>query len=254
LATFIADGLRERYLKNPHVSVTVKQINSHAFFIQGAVNHPGVYQMEGRPSLLKLITVAGGLTEKHGPVAFIIREIRQTHQSSPPSNSDESAEPTPAATPASQPSNPEKSDDKYEILRVNINGLFKGDFNQNMYVEPGSIINIPPSDVFFVAGEVNAPGSFQLKEGTTLRQAISMAQGTTFTAAKSRGLIFRENPSTGQRQEIKIDIDAVMSGKKEDVQILANDIIIVPNNRFKSVSSALLSAFGLGIVRSPVRF
>src|SRR5215471_18667204 len=73
LASFIANGLSERYLKNPRVSVTVKQMNSHTFFIQGAVNHPGAYQIEGRPSLLTLIAVAGGLTDNYGSNAFIIR-------------------------------------------------------------------------------------------------------------------------------------------------------------------------------------
>src|SRR5262245_28342338 len=74
LASFIANSLSDRYLKNPRVTVTAKQLNSHTFFIQGAVNRPGAYQIEGRPSLLTLITVAGGLTENHGSTAFIIRE------------------------------------------------------------------------------------------------------------------------------------------------------------------------------------
>jgi protein involved in polysaccharide export with SLBB domain len=50
LSGFIADKLRDRYLKNPQVTVNVKQINSHSFFIQGAVRRPGMYQIEGRPS------------------------------------------------------------------------------------------------------------------------------------------------------------------------------------------------------------
>jgi protein involved in polysaccharide export with SLBB domain len=139
------------------------------------------------------------------------------------------------------------------LLKVNINGLLRGDFDQNMFVEPGDIVNIPPTDVFFVAGEVNGPGSFPLKEGTTLRQAISLAQGTTFEAAKSRAVIFRED-QTGKRQEIQIDLNAVMSGKKEDVPIAANDVIIVPNSRFKSVGGALLRAFGVNSARVPYRY
>src|SRR5262245_14656556 len=63
LAGFIAESLRGRYLKNPRVTVTIEQMNSHTFFIQGALNRPGAYQIEGRPSLLTLITVAGGLKE-----------------------------------------------------------------------------------------------------------------------------------------------------------------------------------------------
>lgn len=133
---------------------------------------------------------------------------------------------------------------EYELLKVNINGLLKGHFEQNAVINPGDIINIPTTDVFFVAGEVVAPGTFQLKDGTTLRQAISMAQGTTFKAAPGRGIIFRENGETGRREEVKVDIGAVMTGKKEDVPLYANDIIIVPNSLFKSVGKVLLTGFG----------
>ena len=105
-------------------------------------------------------------------------------------------------------------------------------------------MNIPPSDVFFVAGEVNKPGSFVLKDGTSLRQAVSLAQGTTMNAAGDRAVIFREGP-TGKREELKVDVAAVMSGKKPDVPILANDIVMVPNSRMKSVGNAMLKAFGL---------
>jgi polysaccharide export outer membrane protein len=122
-------------------------------------------------------------------------------------------------------------------------------------IEPGDIVYVPPANVFFVAGEVNAPGSFRLKEGTTLRQAISLAQGTTFKAKLGRGVIFRDNPKSGKRDEIHVDIADVMSGKKDDLPILPNDVIIVPNSRAKSVSSSLLSALGISAAtRVPGRY
>src|SRR5687767_4028271 len=53
LAKSIAQGLRDReYLKDPDVVVIVKQYNSQTFFVQGAVSRPGVYQVEGSPTLL----------------------------------------------------------------------------------------------------------------------------------------------------------------------------------------------------------
>jgi polysaccharide export outer membrane protein len=130
------------------------------------------------------------------------------------------------------------------MKQVNINNLLRGNFAHNVAVEPGDIINIPQNDIFFVAGEVRSPGAFPLKEGTTLRQAISLAQGTTFKAAGSRGVIFREDPASGKRSEIKVDIDQVMAGKREDIPVLANDIVVVPNSRFKSVTNVLLTGLG----------
>src|SRR6185369_11698590 len=77
LSSLIADRLRGDYLQDPQVSIAVLQINSRTYFIQGAVRRPGLYQVEGQPSLLKLITIAGGLSENYGSTAFIIREINK---------------------------------------------------------------------------------------------------------------------------------------------------------------------------------
>ena len=122
----------------------------------------------------------------------------------------------------------------------------RGNLDQNIIIEPGDIVHIPQTDVFFVAGEVKSPGSFPLKDGTTLRQAISLAQGTKFEGNADRGVIFREDRS-GKRQEIAVNIAAVMSGKKDDIDILPNDIIIVPNSKTKSVTKAILQSASGGI-------
>ncbi len=266
----IADGLRGEYLQDPQVTVAVLQINSRTYFIQGAVRRPGLYQIEGQPSLLKLITVAGGLNENYGSSAFIIREIKSGGRDpvtgarvenaaiNGPAETRAVSLRSQATTSVANSPNPDSDGNeqkaKYELLTVNINGLLRGNFDQNMTIEPGDIIHIPPTDIFFVAGEVNAPGALALKEGTTLRQAISLAQGTSFNAAGDRGIIFREDPATGKRSEIKVDIAGIMNGKKQDIPILANDIIIVPNSRLKSVGSTLLRAFGVNSARVPLRY
>lgn len=74
-------------------------------FIQGAVRNPGVYEIEGRVSLVKLITLAGGLTENHGSVVYIIRP-RGGQGASSDANNDKGPE--------------------YETTKVNIEGLLTG--------------------------------------------------------------------------------------------------------------------------------
>ncbi len=132
---------------------------------------------------------------------------------------------------------------EYELRKANLNALLRGEFSENMRLSPEDIVQIPAADVFFVAGEVKAPGSFALKEGTTLRQAISLAQGTSPTAAPSKGIIFRED-STGQKIEIPVDVGDIMKGKDADIAILANDIIVIPNSKAKSILIPIVSAFG----------
>jgi len=266
LAKLIADRLRGQYLEDPQVTVTVKQINSRTYFVQGAVRRAGLYQIEGQPSLLKLITIAGGLSDNYGSTAFIIREIaaRGLEEGGPPAGNTPSpadsrtalasAEEPSARADRTSPMSDAGINARYELIKVNINGLLRGNFDQNITILPGDIVHIPQTDMFFVAGEVNAPGSFVLKDGTTLRQAISLAQGMSFNAAGDRGIIFREDPTTGKRSELKVDIPSVMNGKKEDIQILANDIVIVPNSRLKSVGGTLLRAFGVNSARIPLRY
>ena len=252
LAQFIADGLRGDYLRDPKVTVFVKEYNSRSFYIQGSVRSPGVYQIEGRPSLLELLTLAGGLADNHGSRAYIIRKIKYaaeepgTQETATPKTSD----PVTSSGGDQKLQTPEKP--RYEMTSANISGLLKGRFDQDVFIEPGDIINIPTTDVFFVSGEVKAPGSFPLKEGTTLQQAISLAQGTVFKSKADETIIFREN-SDGKREAIKVDLSAVMKGKKPDVPIMANDIIMVPNSTMKSIGGALLSAFGMtSVTRIPI--
>jgi len=260
LASFIANSLSGRYLKNPRVTVTIAQMNSHTFFIQGAVNRPGAYQIEGRPSLLTLIAVAGGLTENYGSTAFIIRETYRPKMDVPdkgdPKGSLDSQPESVAADSPSQPAgrNQEAEEpERYELIKVNINGLFRGEFDKNMHLDPRSVVHIPQADVFFVGGDVKAPGSFIFKEGATLRQAITLAQGMKSSAASDRAIIFREDPVTRKRQEIRVDAGKIMNGKQEDVAITVNDVVIIPNSRGKSLGAALLSVLSINNLLIPGR-
>jgi polysaccharide export outer membrane protein len=224
LAAAIAKELQGGYLVDPQVSVVVKQVNRR-YFVLGAVRTPGVYNIEGRPTLLELITIAGGLNPTYGSTAFIM------HKTQPAEKDAEAA---------------------YDMKKANLNALLRGDFSENVRIEPGDIVQIPPSDVFFVAGEVRAPGSFTLKEGTTLRQAISMAQNTNATAAPGKAVIFREDGSK-EKKQIPIDITAVMRGRSPDVELMANDIIVVPNSKAKSAFVPILNSFGVNVAYGAAR-
>jgi polysaccharide biosynthesis/export protein len=236
LAKLIANGLRGEFLVDPQVSVMVKQVN-RPFFVQGAVRQPGVYQIEGRPSLLELITIAGGLNENYGTSAFIIHKVRSEEADSPTGNPGDQS-----ANLQSDPDSSTQGPAKYQLKKANINALLQGQFEQNVTIDPGDILHIPSTDVFFVAGEVNGPGSFPLKEGTTVRQAISLARGTNPKAALGRAIIFRED-QTGKKQEIPVDVGATMRGERPDLAIMPNDVLVIPNSKAKSVVIPFMHAF-----------
>ncbi len=56
----IAGRLGAQYLRNPQVTVTVKEAASQKITVDGAVIRPGVYEMRGSTSLLQAVAMAEG--------------------------------------------------------------------------------------------------------------------------------------------------------------------------------------------------
>jgi polysaccharide export outer membrane protein len=62
LSRDIAGRLAARYLRDPQVTVTVKEAANQKITVDGAVNKPGVYEMRGSISLLQAVAMAEGPT------------------------------------------------------------------------------------------------------------------------------------------------------------------------------------------------
>lgn len=62
MSTAIAGRLAAQYLRNPQVTVTVKEAASQKITVDGAVTKPGVYEMRGSTSLLQAVAMAEGPT------------------------------------------------------------------------------------------------------------------------------------------------------------------------------------------------
>lgn len=273
ISQMIALGLEGRYLKGPKVSVKVEQYNSRSFYIQGAVKQPGIYTFEGKPNLFQLVTAAGGFRDSYGSTAYIIREakvnpekLEKQKAGIADSSISNSAIIEPkltdtklnhkTSTPVTQVVEQRESttiigDTDYDVITTSIRGFVNGLFGGNVQIHPNDLVYIPPADVFFVSGEVKRPGQFPLREGTTLRQAITLAEGTYFKSASSRAIIFRQNQVTGETMEIPVDIDSLFKGEKADLLIYPNDLVVVPNSKVKSLTGGLLNALGTLIFRLP---
>ncbi|OAO05244.1 hypothetical protein A8B75_05540 [Sphingomonadales bacterium EhC05] len=63
LASDIAARLGDRYLVDPQVSIIVSQSASQKVTVEGAVERPGVYPIEGQTTLLQAMALAEGPTE-----------------------------------------------------------------------------------------------------------------------------------------------------------------------------------------------
>lgn len=59
----IEEQLRSRYVRNPEVSVNLKEAVSQAVTVDGQVRDPGIYPVVGRMTLMRAIARASGLTD-----------------------------------------------------------------------------------------------------------------------------------------------------------------------------------------------
>lgn len=63
LGETIADRLRGRYMRDPHVTVNLREASSQTFTVDGEVREPGIYPVVGNLSLMRAVATAKGLTE-----------------------------------------------------------------------------------------------------------------------------------------------------------------------------------------------
>jgi polysaccharide export outer membrane protein len=66
----LADLIHQKllpYLKNPAVTVIVKEVNAPKIFVTGYVTKPGTYPLRGDLSVLQALSMAGGFTEFASP-------------------------------------------------------------------------------------------------------------------------------------------------------------------------------------------
>lgn len=66
----------------------------------------------------------------------------------------------------------------------------------------------------------------------TILQAIALAQGTSYTAAKGSAKIIRTTPQG--RQEIPVNLKNILAAKAPDQPLQDNDILFVPSSAARS--------------------
>lgn len=96
---------------------------------------------------------------------------------------------------------------------------------QDFLVNPQVSIFIKEYSKISILGEVRSPGTYEMKENLTLTQAISAAGGFTDTANTDAIKIIS---GIGEKKEtITLGIDQIMDKEIADVEIKANDTILV---------------------------
>jgi polysaccharide biosynthesis/export protein len=223
----------KEYLQAPVVTVSVFEFRSQPVSILGAVNTPGVHQIRGNKTLFEVISEAGGFRTDAGSSIKITRR------------NEFGSIPLPGA--AADPSG------KFSVAEVSVKSIMEATNPQeNVQILPHDVISVPKAELVYVIGAVKRAGGFVLseREQISVLQALSLAEGLDRVASPANAKILRASAGATSRVEIPVDVNRILTGKIGDVQMVANDILFIPNSAAKNAAMRGLEAaiqLGTGI-------
>ncbi len=210
----IAEALvNEELLVDPAVTVTIAEYHSRPISVAGAVKSPLTFQALGKTTLLEAVTRAQGLSEDAGADILVTRPAK-----------------------AGQPAVTER------IPKAKL--LDGADVLWNVMLEGGEEVRVPQAGRVFVVGNVKKPGAFRMEDGgrTTVLKALAMAEGLAPYANKA-AYIYRPvdgRPMEGTPAEVPVELGKIMDRKAEDVVLTANDVLYIPDNRARRLTTTAI--------------
>jgi polysaccharide export outer membrane protein len=151
-----------QYLRKPQVTLLITQSRSQQVSVLGEVRTPGRFVVDGRTSVLDLLALAGGTTERSGDAVFLIRDDGKG---------------------------------KLERQRIDLKGLQSDQVPlPSLALRGGDSIYVPPFEQYYIYGAVTQPNMYRLESSMTVLQAISRSGGLTQFANEKRIEIKRRNP------------------------------------------------------------
>ena len=204
-------------LKNPRVVVSLLSLHKRTVRVLGQVNRPGEYEFREGDTVMEAVANAGSFTENS-----YLEGTTLTRRDG-------------------------------GIVNLNLRQLFyKGDMTQNLRLEHGDTINIPEDFVnkYYVLGEINRPGQYQLREGVTALSAVSLAGGPTPRGTLRSVAIVRNASKGTQRLNVNISKLIDTGDTKQDIPLKPGDVVYVSktstpdwNKIFQAISAVGNAAY-----------
>jgi polysaccharide biosynthesis/export protein len=227
--TGLQENLAERLknlVKNPIVTVTVREITNSRVYVFGGGVAPGAYELNRRTTLLQLLCTIGTLPVSAGGGA-------QMATSGSQSTTGGGAQPTgsgraPDFKKAYVLRNGKKIKEDFSRLFVN------GEVGEDIVIESNDSIFIPqlPDKNVYVLGAVTNPRSIEYREGMTVMESILECGGFTRFAKQNNTEIHRKE--NGKDISIEVKAKDLMNDAdlSQNVKLKPGDYVIVKEGMF----------------------
>jgi polysaccharide biosynthesis/export protein len=233
----LRDEIRRRletnYMRDPQISLFVKEFRSRQVAVLGAVQKPGLHNLaSGADTIFDMISQAGGMRADAAQRILLIPADPVE-----PEKAKAFAATLPAQVVSQDPSPLILKD--IDPIIMNTNTLIRGG-NQaylGLPARPGDVIMVPGAGEALIQGWIEKPGSYKITPGLTLLGVVAAAGGTTFPADTGAVKVIRTN-KLGEKTFLVANLESIQSGKERDLTLEEGDVIDV------SYSSPKLAAYG----------
>lgn len=208
-ATARIDAALKPYFRHAKATVAVQEYASNEVLVLGRVAKPGPVRFDRPPSLLEVITRAGGL----------------------PATGD-SANHTSLTRCA-------VFRGRDRVVWIDLEPLLRGrSLESNLLLRRNDVVFLPDAAdrIVYVMGEVERPGAYPIRRGMSFLDAVAEAGGATDDAAPGRVRLVR--PSAGATLDIDLE-DLLTNVEQRDLALADGDIVYVPENGISQVGYVL---------------
>ncbi len=204
------------YIRDPQVTVIVREFRKIRVSVLGQVAKPGTYVLPPGSRLLDLLSAAGGLTE--------VASLKEAQLIRP-----------------GQPATP-----------VDLERLLAGDLEANVVLRGGETLVVPEDlvNIVNVLGEVVRPGRYRLKGEMRVLDVLLVAGGLTEKASVTEARLVRASRETGR---LGLDRLLLHQDMSYNVRIQPGDTLMIPeetNNKVYVIGD--VNSPGVFVLKTPV--
>lgn len=199
---------REKYLRNPHVNIFVKEQVSGKITLMGAFKKTGTFPYLSRQNLFEAMSLGEGLTDNAGKMVQIRRGSRDSDQS--------------------------------QTIIVDLDSIvMEGGEKANIEIKSGDVLYVPDAGMVYVDGAVRKPGNYLIKKKMNISEAIIAAGGIKTVADKDAITLVRSKGDGGKPDIVKLSLDDLQENSGHNIEVKDRDIIFVGSHKVLAFFSGL---------------